>query len=149
MPTSGAGETIKSFNGNLLSPYRSTKLNKSGVSGTTLGGVLLDEEYALSASEDGGNQVITLPIPADPDESPVNKSSPASRKLAQAIIDNLTNEHTTDNIKRILIKRHSPNPQSREEEDGLESPDEEETKLKEALENRIKELESRLMDINN
>ena len=49
-------ETIKSLNGNLLSPFRSRRdpLNKSGVSGTTLGGVLLDEEYALSASEDGG-----------------------------------------------------------------------------------------------
>jgi hypothetical protein len=51
-------ETIKSLNGNLLSPFRSRRdpLNKSGVSGTTLGGVLLDEEYALSASEDGGVQ---------------------------------------------------------------------------------------------
>jgi hypothetical protein len=82
MPISG--DATKSFNGNLLSPYRSKNLNKSGVSGTTLGGVLLDEEYALSASEDGGNQVITLPIPPDPDESPtnVNKSSPVSRKHA-------------------------------------------------------------------
>ena len=130
-----AGETMKSFNGNLLSPFRSKNLNKSGVSGTTLGGVLLDEEYALSASEDGGAQVITLPIPPEPDESPtnVNKGSPASRKHAQAIVDNLVNEHTTDNIKRILIKRHSPNPQSREEEEAS-SADEEETKLKEALE---------------
>jgi hypothetical protein len=120
---------------NLLSPFKKTEVKSHGKNNkTSSGGLshgqLLDEEYNLSASEDAGdhfhnnlNATPKLQV-LSPEHSPtksasedktseINLNSTNSfqpNRNVDLIVGNLMDDTANENIRRMLIKRHSPVP---------------------------------------